>query len=98
MWRVFCARALRASRRSPTPPWTWSRAAWVSTQSPDMGSLAAYIRLVRENRNSRRLWLAQIVTELVVWFFALAVSGLMLELTGSARLVALSGVVPGRAP
>src|SRR5260370_26973681 len=93
MWRVFCARALRASRRSPTPPWTWSRAAWVSTPNPDMGSLAAYIRLVRENRNFRRLWLAQIVSELGDWFYSLAVYSLILELTGSARLVGLPVVV-----
>src|SRR5258708_26757588 len=93
MWRVFCARALRASRRSPTPPWTWSRAAWVSTPNPDMGSLAAYIRLVRENRTFRRLWLAQIVSELGDWFYSLAVYSLILELTGSARLVGLAVLV-----
>ena len=55
-----------------------------------MGSLAAYIRLVRENRNFRRLWLAQIVSELGDWFYSLAVYSLILELTGSAKLVRLS--------
>ena len=58
-----------------------------------MGSLAAYIRLVRENRNFRRLWLAQIVSELGDWFYSLAVYSLILELTGSARLVGLAVVV-----
>src|SRR5256885_9040180 len=55
-----------------------------------MVSLSAYIRLVRENRNFRRLWLAQIVSELGDWFYALAVYSLILELTGSARLVGLA--------
>jgi len=41
-----------------------------------MGSLAAYIRLVRENRNFRRLWLAQIVSEVGDWFYSLAVYSL----------------------
>src|SRR6266704_2212555 len=58
-----------------------------------MGALSAYIRLVRENRNFRRLWLAQIVSELGDWFYSLAVYSLILELTGSARLVGLAVVV-----
>ena len=47
-----------------------------------MGSLGAYTRLVRENQNFRRLWLAQIVSEIGDWFYALAVYSLILELTG----------------
>ena len=58
-----------------------------------MGSLAAYIRLVRENRNFRRLWLAQIVSELGDWFYSLAVYSLILEVTGSAKLVGLAVAV-----
>jgi Bacterial protein of unknown function (DUF894). len=58
-----------------------------------MGSLRAYIRLVRENRNFRLLWLAQIVSEFGDWFYALAVYSLILELTGSAKLVGLAVVV-----
>src|SRR3954467_2614506 len=58
-----------------------------------MVSIAAYIRLVRENRNFRRLWLAQIVSELGDWFYALAVYSLILELTGSAKLVGLAVVL-----
>src|SRR4051794_38238842 len=58
-----------------------------------MVSIAAYIRLVRENRNFRRLWLAQIVSELGDWFYSLAVYSLILELTGSARLVGLAVLV-----
>ena len=58
-----------------------------------MGSLGAYVRLVRENRNFRRLWLAQIVSEIGDWFYALAVYSLILELTGSAKLVGLAVVM-----
>src|SRR5438093_1373264 len=58
-----------------------------------MGSLAAYFRLVRENRNFRRLWFAQIISEIGDWFYSLAVYSLILDLTGSARLVGLAVVV-----
>jgi MFS family permease len=58
-----------------------------------MGSLGAYRRLVRENRNFRLLWLAQIVSEIGDWFYALAVYSLILELTGSAKLVGLAVVM-----
>lgn len=58
-----------------------------------MGHLAAYVRLVRENRNFRLLWLAQIISEIGDWFYALAVYSLILELTGSAKLVGLAVVL-----
>src|ERR1700722_16838397 len=58
-----------------------------------MGSLGAYVRLVRENGNFRRLWLAQVVSEIGDWFYALAVYSLILELTGSAKLVGLAVVM-----
>src|SRR5260370_9630287 len=58
-----------------------------------MGSLRAYVRVVREIGNCRLLWLAQIVSELGDWFYALAVYSLILELTGSEKLVGLAGVV-----
>jgi len=44
-------------------------------------SLRAYWRLVRLNTNFRRLWLAQIVSEIGDWFYALAIYSLLLELT-----------------
>ncbi len=50
-------------------------------------SLAAYYRLTRENPNFRRLWLAQIVSELGDWFYSVAVYDLVLRLTGSAEMV-----------
>jgi len=58
-----------------------------------MGHLGAYVRLVRENRNFRLLWFAQIISEIGDWFYALAVYSLILELTGSAKLVGLAVVL-----
>jgi MFS family permease len=56
-------------------------------------SLSAYWRLVRQNRNFRNLWLAQIVSEIGDWFYTLAIYNLLLQLTGRASSVALALVV-----
>lgn len=56
-------------------------------------SVAAYARLVRRNRNFRRLWLAQIVSEIGDWFYTLAIYSLLLQLTGRASSVALALVL-----
>src|SRR6202008_5079448 len=56
-------------------------------------SLASYLRLVRQNRNFRRLWLAQIVSEIGDWFYTLAIYSLLLQLTGRASSVALALVL-----
>src|SRR2546425_11380347 len=56
-------------------------------------SFASYVRLLRENRNFRRLWLAQIVSELGDWFYRLAIYSLLLQLTGRASPVALALVL-----
>jgi MFS family permease len=56
-------------------------------------SLAAYVRLVRNNVNFRRLWIAQIVSEIGDWFYSLAIYSLLLQLTGQARSVALALVL-----
>jgi len=56
-------------------------------------SLASYVRLVRENCNFRRLWLAQIVSEIGDWFYTLAIYSLLLQLTGHASSVALALVL-----
>src|SRR5436305_14646439 len=56
--------------------------------------LRSYLRLLRQNRNYRLLWLAQIVSELGDWFYALAVYNLLLELTGNkAAAVGLAVVL-----
>ena len=56
-------------------------------------SLASYARLLRGNRNFRRLWLAQIVSEIGDWFYTLSIYTLLLQLTGHASSVALALVL-----
>ena len=56
-------------------------------------SLSAYWRLVRANRNFRRLWLAQIISEMGDWLYTIAIYSLLLELTHSAQSVALAVVL-----
>jgi predicted MFS family arabinose efflux permease len=56
-------------------------------------SVASYLRLVRGNRNFRRLWLAQIVSEIGDWFYTLSIYTLLLQLTGHASSVALALVL-----
>src|ERR1051326_5021452 len=56
--------------------------------------IRSYLALLRTNRNFRLLWLAQVVSELGDWFYALAVYNLLLELTGnSAQAVGRSLVL-----
>jgi MFS family permease len=52
--------------------------------------LSAYWRLVRGNRNFRRIWLAQIVSEAGDWFYSLAIYTLLLEITGAATSIAIA--------
>lgn len=56
-------------------------------------SFASYTRLLRENRNFRRLWSAQVVSEIGDWFYTLAIYNLLLQLTGRAGSVALALVL-----
>jgi MFS family permease len=56
-------------------------------------SLASYLRLVRGNRNFRRLWMAQIVSEIGDWFYTLSIYTLLLQLTGRPSSVALALVL-----
>ena len=56
-------------------------------------TLASYVRLVGANRNFRRLWLAQIVSEIGDWFYTLSIYTLLLQLTGRAGSVALALVL-----
>jgi len=56
-------------------------------------SLASYGRLLRGNRNFRRLWMAQIVSEIGDWFYTLSIYTLLLQLTGHASSVALALVL-----
>src|SRR3954454_11700111 len=56
-------------------------------------SVRAYIALLRCNRNFRLLWMAQTVSEIGDWLYAVAIYSLILEITGSAQAVALAFVL-----
>jgi predicted MFS family arabinose efflux permease len=56
-------------------------------------SLSSYWRLLRGNFNFRRLWMAQIVSEIGDWFYTLSIYTLLLQLTGHASSVALALVL-----
>ncbi len=56
-------------------------------------TFASYVRLLSDNRNFRRLWSAQVVSELGDWFYTLAIYNLLLQLTGRAGSVALALVL-----
>ena len=56
-------------------------------------SLASYARLLGGNRNFRRLWMAQIVSEIGDWFYTLSIYTLLLQLTGRPSSVALALVL-----
>lgn len=56
-------------------------------------SFSSYLRLLRGNRNFRRLWGAQVVSEIGDWFYTLAIYNLLLQLTGRAGSVALALVL-----
>src|SRR6266581_3614989 len=76
-----------------------SRVHWRLGMEPQPGrtiptlSSASYIRLLRHNRNFRRLWMAQIVSEVGDWFYTLSIYTLLLQLTGHAGSVALALVL-----
>jgi MFS family permease len=56
-------------------------------------SISAYGRLLRANRNFRRLWFAQIVSEMGDWLYTVAIYTLLLDITHSAKSVALALVL-----
>jgi MFS family permease len=56
-------------------------------------SFRDYPRLIRNNRNFRLLWIAQIVSEIGDWFYAVAVYSLLLDFTGKAQSIALAFVL-----
>jgi MFS family permease len=56
-------------------------------------SFGSYLRLLGGNRNFRRLWGAQVVSEIGDWFYTLAIYNLLLQLTGRASSVALALVL-----
>ncbi len=60
----------------------WSSPRWTSKSLNN-----PYLRLLRHNLGYRRLWYAQVVSQLGDWFNSIALYTLVLSLTGSARAV-----------
>lgn len=56
-------------------------------------SPASYWRLVRGNANFRRLWMAQIISELGDWFYMVSLYAMLLEFTGRAELLGVAFVL-----
>ncbi len=56
-------------------------------------SAATYWRLIRANPNYRRLWLAQVISELGDWLYVVVVYALLLERPGAAEAVAFAVVL-----
>jgi MFS family permease len=56
-------------------------------------SAHAYWRLLRENGNFRRLWAAQIVSEIGDWFYTIAIYTLLLSFTGKAQSLGIALVL-----
>jgi MFS family permease len=73
-----------------TPPET---ALEFSASPPVRISPRACVRLLQSNRNFRRLWLAQIVSEIGDWFYTVTLYTLLLQFTGRAQSVGLALVL-----
>lgn len=56
-------------------------------------SIRSYWRLLRESRNFRRLWLAQMISGSGDWFYSVAIYSLLLELTARAEAVAWAAIL-----
>jgi MFS family permease len=57
------------------------------TAAPQAPIHLRYFNLLRSNANFRRLWLAQLISEIGDWFYSLAVYDLLLETTNSGQAV-----------
>ena len=64
-----------------------------SASPPVRISPRAYLRLLQSNRNFRRLWLAQMVSEIGDWFYTVTLYTLLLQFTGRAQSVGLALVL-----
>ena len=56
-------------------------------------TMSSYFRLLRSNRNLRRLWLAQVISENGDWFYMVALYAMLLEFTGSAAALGFAFVL-----
>ncbi|MFN4294077.1 MAG: MFS transporter [Thermoflexales bacterium] len=68
-----------------------------TADAPLPAGLRGYAALLRRNPNARKLWLAQVVSQLGDWFNTIALLGLLVELTGNpaaGNLISLAQIVP----
>src|SRR5438270_14102437 len=56
-------------------------------------NLKAYWRIIQSNRNFRLLWFSQLISEIGDWLYMVSIYSLLLELTGSAKIVAFAFVL-----
>ncbi len=56
-------------------------------------TLASYLHLLRHNRNFRRLWLAQVISETGDWFYMVTLYAMLLQFTGSATTLGVAFVL-----
>lgn len=56
-------------------------------------TFSAYSNVLRTNANFRRLWLAQVISELGDWFYSVAIFSFLIEATGSAKVMSFAFVL-----
>ena len=56
-------------------------------------TLSAYSNVLRTNANFRRLWIAQVISELGDWFYSVAIFSYLIESTGSAKVMSFAFVL-----
>jgi MFS family permease len=56
-------------------------------------TFSAYSNVLRGNANFRRLWIAQVISELGDWFYSIALFSFLIETTGSARVMSFAFVL-----
>ena len=56
-------------------------------------TVSAYARVLSNNANFRRLWIAQVISELGDWFYSVAIFSFLIETTGSAKAMSFAFVL-----
>ena len=63
---------------------------------PPVGSSIGYLQLLRNNRDFRHLWLAEVISFLGDWFNTIALYTAVAELSGSTEAVSLAIQLAGQ--
>jgi len=62
----------------------------MAEKTQPMISLRAIAQLIRDNRNFRLLWSAQVISEVGDWLYAVSLYSLLLEITGRAESIGIT--------